>query len=174
MKTLNVADHTAWIAQIARKYWLSLPASVKDSVDPDDLVQDAIVHVLRKKHLFSAEKSAPTTWLHRVVSNYLKDRLIHYRQSRRCAVTVSCEDLQIPVYSSQVRIRAAEVAVESFLRSADYDLVVVLADGFFRRKPYNLRPEHLERLRTLVSEAQKRSRVTVEDFLLVSAATVNV
>ena len=115
-------------------WWRYLPPCVKGYYDPEDMIQEAVLHVVRQK-----AKYRPTckesTWVWWVAENKCLSILSHYNSQKLNACVVELESKHSPSIGSIERRRSSVEAIERVIeRSSDQvlDLLEKILDGSLR------------------------------------------
>jgi len=154
------------IAQRVLIFWRHLPERARYFYDVEDMISDAVVHVLRKSAQYDPQRARESTWIQRVTDNFCRDRLQHYttRQYTHCATVDMTPAVENHIQTKDFNaLRNAREAVERVIEySSDpvLDFLELLFEGIVVRKPSRIIQEELKTV------ARKRG-ATCDDFITV-------
>jgi len=155
------------LAAIAYSYHRSLPADARCVGGQEDLYQSAALKMLMVQCRYDASKSSYSTFMHRVIENYLRDE---YKRISRCAREVKVDFSEFDsssFHDLEVRRRESERAVEQFLLALSdeaREAFELLAVGKVRQAKRQLLRHRVE-----IVETAGAMGVTVDDLLAVFA-----
>jgi len=81
------------IVAVVMKYWLVVPMSVKVWYDLEDMVNDAVVHLMKARSNYDQAKCSAETFAYIVTRNFCRNRVKSLASPRRCAEMVPYNDL---------------------------------------------------------------------------------
>ena len=156
--------HLGIIAARALYHWRRLPPSVQAGYDPEDMIGDVVLKVVRVSARYSAKRAKEVTWVWWVADNECKAIVSKYSCKKRGADKISPlpEDFQLAGPQSERRVVESRNAVErtiQFAPDAARDLLSRLLTGRVRGR---VDPETVESLR----QAARSQRATLGDFML--------
>lgn len=89
-----LAKYRKLVLKLAWEYWKRLPASVRIWVDPEDLIEEAYVYVIRQEARdYDKRRGNPTTFLWTGISNLFLNFAASYQTRKRFGWRVPLEDL---------------------------------------------------------------------------------
>jgi len=137
---------------------------VQAGYDPEDMIGDVVLKVVRVSARYSAKRAKEVTWVWWVADNECKGIVSYYACKKRGAEKMSPlpEDFQLAGPDRERRVVESRNAVErtiQFAPDAARDLLSRLLTGRVRGK---VDPETVESLR----QAARAQRATLGDFML--------
>lgn len=173
----NYEPYIRLIAKLANQHWRRLPPEYQQYIDVDDFIQEGIVHVIRKAHLYDHTQSKESTFLQVILTNFYNGMVkryqhpSHYQPCDPLPDTIPCVDA-----TRFERVAYAEVRVNRLLELASPGLRKFLARRFFG-DGFQAGFMGTEKYDKIVLEFRRLVRitnVTVEDFMYVRAASVRI
>ena len=90
MQRLKDQPNLGIVCRIAYSYWQKLPPAARAFIDLDDMISDAVAHLVAVADRYDGTCS-PSTFVWVVASNYCKSMVSYYANSKRCAAVVPPE-----------------------------------------------------------------------------------
>jgi len=165
IKTENtlVDENQALIVKLTLNHWNSFPQYIKNYYSAEDLYTDLCFHIYTNSHKYDSSKGAASTFLYRVIYNYVVSVL---RLKRNRVMYVDMEEVS-PEISSFVRTRTQESAelLENAIAEASEDLRVAFQEFLKTRfkDEFNFQKKHIREFIRLF----KKHNVSSLDFKLV-------
>lgn len=92
------AQYKRMAMKLAWKYWKQLPTSAKMWIDPEDMIAEAVLHVVtRISDIYNPKKSSMSTFVYTSVGSVLFNFVLAQRNSKRFGWNISIEDEACPV-----------------------------------------------------------------------------
>lgn len=114
-----VVDNLGIIAGRALYWWKRLPLSVKQGYDPEDMISEVALHVIKAAGHYRSDKALPSTFVYHVADNKAQLIMSHYRTAKRCADLVPLDKLlNLSAADSTTRLRESRSAVERVIQYA--------------------------------------------------------
>ena len=156
--------HLGVISQRCLYHWRHLPPSVQAGYDPEDMIGDVVLKVVRVSARYSAKRAKEVTWVWWVADNECKAIVSKYSCKKRGADKISPlpEDFQLVGPQSERHAVESRNAVErtiQFAPDAARDLLSRLLTGRIRGR---VDPETVESLR----QVARSQHATLGDFML--------
>lgn len=156
--------------KLAWKYWKQLPVSTKMWVDPEDLIAEAVLHVVtRIGDIYNPRKASMSTFVYCSVGSVLFNFVLAQRNSKRFSWNVSLSDEACPNIPRQddiFQLVEARQALEKTFMQASPRLRSEICRWFSIEKRS---PRYSKEGRRLTSEfafLAKRNRLSVSDCRL--------
>lgn len=150
------------VAQLAWKYWRSLPQHIQAHVDVEDMIQDAALCLARQKRRYRRNKAAYSTWAYTLANRYFINHTKHYSAKKRSAIVVELDTAKVGVSISTPAWESRK-ALEVLFTQASSSLRNRLDELFAQARPTFTTTE-IEEIQTLVKRNGIR-RVDIEYLL---------
>ena len=156
--------HLGVISQRCLYHWRRLPPSVQAGYDPEDMIGDVVLKVIRVSARYSAKRAKEVTWVWWVADNECKAIVSKYACKKRGADKISPlpEDFQLAGPERERRVVESRNAVERTIQFAPDAARDLLSRLLTERVRGHVDPETVESLR----QAARSQRATLGDFML--------
>lgn len=122
----NMARKIAW------QYWKTLPASAKMWIDPEDMISEAVLHVMSfVGKNFNPKRSSLSTFLYCTVNSHMLNFTLAQQNGKRFGWRKDLDDvLHLHVEESLFQLIEAREALEVIFRKASPDLRMEIKKWF--------------------------------------------
>jgi DNA-directed RNA polymerase specialized sigma24 family protein len=86
-----VVQNLGIVAERVLRYWHLLPPNVRSIYDVEDMINDVILHVVRKSAHYTKRRAKSTTFIHHIADNRCKDILAFYSVKKRTGIMIALD-----------------------------------------------------------------------------------
>ncbi len=156
--------------QLAWKYWKQLPVSTKMWVDPEDLISEAVLHVVtRISDIYNPKKSSMSTFVYCSVGSVLFNFVLSQRNAKRFGWNISLDDEacpSIPRRDEAFQLMEAKQSLERIFIESSPKLRMEICRWFSIEKRSPRYSKDGRRLTREFSFLAKRNRLSESDCRL--------
>jgi len=153
------------IAQRCLHHWRTLPPSVRDGYDPEDMIGDVVLHVVTVSSQYDPRRSSQVTWVWWIANNKCLAIVTKYRAKKRGAdlMVPLPEDFDLRDATDALHGLESRNVVEQTIRSASESARDLLGSILSRSNRKIVRERDVRDLRS----AAQQNGAGLDDFLLV-------